>query len=135
MTSQLATIQVHLWVLTGVVCALILANVLCNLRRSGHSDGYQKMKELWEAGKHIELLEYANARLQRSPASPMPLMYKTMALLRLRRLDEAEATVKAFKEAAPTMRTEALSLIGTISELRDAVGLTTHSSGRRSGAA
>ena len=79
MASQLAAIQIHLWVLTGVVCLLIVANVLCNLRHAKRNDDYKKMKQLWEAKKDDELLAYTNTQLQRHPASSMLLMYKTMA--------------------------------------------------------
>ena len=120
MSSQLTVVEIHLWVLTGVVCLLAVGNILCNYRHAKRNDGYPKMKRMWEAGKHPELLAYASARLRRSPASPFPLMYKAMALLRLGRLDEAEATVKQFKEVAPTMHSEATSLLKTVSDLRAA---------------
>ena len=78
------------------------------------------MKRLWESSNHLELLAYTSARLQRTPASAMHLMYKTMVLLALGCLDEAEATAETFKDAAPNMRQEALGLLDSIAEARAA---------------
>ena len=122
MTSQLAAIQIHLWVLTGVVCLLIVANVLCNLSHAKRDDGYHKMKQLWEAKRTEELLAYTNARLQHRPASSMLLMYKAMALLRLARLDEAEVAAQAFKETSPNLHDTAVNLTNSIAELRAKLG-------------
>jgi len=118
MEAQLAAIQIHLWILTGVLGIVLLANIACNVRNSRRNGDYQKMKNLWEGSKHSELLTFTSARLQQSPASSMHLMYKTMALLALGRLDEAEAVAETFKTAAPNMRHEALGLLGSIAEKR-----------------
>jgi hypothetical protein len=122
MAAQLAAMQIHLWVLTCVVGLLVLANILCNYRHARRDDGYRNMKRLWEVGKHTELLAYTSAHLQRAPASSMLLMYKAMALLALRRLDEAEIAAEALKSASPTMRHEALGLLDTIAEGRAGQG-------------
>ena len=120
MAAQLAAMQIHLWILTGVLGILILGNIACNYRNSRNNDNYKKMKRLWESSNHLELLAYTSARLQRTPASAMHLMYKTMALLALGRLDEAEATAETFKDAAPNMRQEALGLLDSIAAARAA---------------
>jgi len=118
MAAQLAAIQIHLWILTGVLGIVLLGSIACNYWSSRPNGDYQKMKSLWETHKHLELLAFTSARLKRSPASSMHLMYKTMALLALGRLDEAEATAETFKAAAPNMRHEALGLLGSIAEKR-----------------
>ncbi|OOG63972.1 hypothetical protein B0E46_08560 [Rhodanobacter sp. B04] len=114
--------QIHLWILTGVLGIVLLGNIACNYRNSRHNGDYQKMKSLWETRKHLELLAFTSARLQRFPASSMHLMYKTMSLLALGRLDEAEAAAETFKDAAPNMRHEALGLLGSIAEKRAGPG-------------
>lgn len=120
MAAQLAAMNIHLWILTGVLGIVILGNIACNYRNSRNNDNYKKMKRLWESRKHLELLAFTSARLQRTPANAMHLMYKTMALLALGRLDEAEAAAETFKDAAPNMRHEWLGLLDSIAEARAA---------------
>ena len=97
---------------------LILAsNILCNYWRNRDDATYKRMKALWEAEKHTELLAFTSHKLKQSPANSLQLMYKTMALMGLGRLDEAKAAAEAFSKAVPTMRKEAIDLREAIAEL------------------
>lgn len=118
MGPELSTIQIHIWILTGVVGALVLWNILYKLTPSAASREAERLKRLRHAKKFTELLAGINEDLQEAPASSVYLMYKVHALLGLGRLGEAECAAWAFKKAAPQLRTSAINLIKLVIDLR-----------------
>ena len=116
MEHELHAIHVHLWGLTGLFALILVALAACNLVRGIEDREYRRMKTLHETGRHLDLLDYAEARLRDAPAAAMPLLYRTMALLALGRFEEARRSALAFRDAAPNMRQEALSLLASVDE-------------------
>lgn len=116
MEHELHAIHVHLWGLTGLFALILVALAACNLVRGIEDREYRRMKTLHETGRHLDLLDYADARLRDAPAAAMPLLYRTMALLALGRFEEARRSALAFRDAAPNMRNEALDLLASIDD-------------------
>lgn len=116
MEHELHAIHVHLWGLTGLFVLILLALAACNLLRQTDDREYRRMKALHEAERHPELLDFTDARLRDAPAAAMPLLYRTMALLALRRYEDARRSALKFRDAAPNMRQEALSLLASVDE-------------------
>ena len=113
---ELHAIHVHLWGLTGLFALILVALGACNLLRQTEDREYRSMKALHETGRHRELLEYVDERLRDAPAAAMPLLYRTMALLALERYEDARNSALKFRDAAPNMRNEALSLLAPVDE-------------------
>lgn len=118
MASQFAALQLHLWILTGVVFVLVVANILCNYRSFRKNDDYRRMKRMAEAGKYEQLLAYVDHQLRLSPDNKFHLMYRAVALIQLARLDEAEEIAENLKTTSSAFHGEAVDLLDSIADLR-----------------
>ncbi len=118
MASQIAALQLQLWILTGIVFVLTVATVLCNYRNFRKNDDYRRMKRMAEAGRYEKLLAYVDLRLRLSPNNKFHLVYRAKALIHLARLDEAEEIAETLKNTSSAFHNEAVNLLDSIADLR-----------------
>jgi len=117
MVGELQTIQVHLWVITGLLTAIFLAAGYCNYSRIKEQNAaapFIHMNDLWEREKFVELREYTSSYLKLRPNTPKALSFHAMVSLHFRDYDEARRAAEKLAKSSPQMRGMASELLAAI---------------------
>ena len=114
MTEQLASIQTHLWVITGLVCLFILIVVLLSYALYEYKRDKRKLHKLAITGNFGDLLAMTERMLNAEPENNDARVYKAIALYGLDRFDEARSVADELFKHAPLHQSEALELINAI---------------------
>jgi hypothetical protein len=117
MAAELEAIQVHLWVLTGLLIVILLAAGFCNYSRVKERSAVtplDHMKDLWEREQFSELRNYTSARLKERPNASEVLMYHAMVLLHFKDYDEARRVTEKLGRSSPQYRKFASSLFEAV---------------------
>jgi hypothetical protein len=117
MEDKLDLIQLHLWLVTGMIVLILISNVLCNLATTKEKRAHDRLRRLWELEKYAELHAITSKELARSPNASTYLMHHVLALVGIGRLSEAREAALKFKKVAPTLRSEAMSMIASIDDM------------------
>lgn len=92
MANQLQIIEIHLWVLTGLLTVILLAAGYCNYSRVKEQavvSPYHRAKDLWEREQFVELHNFTTAYLKERPNTANVLMYDALVAAHFEDYDRA----------------------------------------------
>lgn len=117
MEAELHAIQLHLWILTGLLTAIFLAAGYCNYSRIKAQDSsspYSHMKDLWEREKFAELRDYTSAYLKTRPNASFVLLFHSKVSMHYKDYREARSSAEKLADSSPELRKTALLMIEMI---------------------
>jgi len=117
MAAALQAIQIHLWVLTGLLTVILLAAGYCNysrIKERASVSPLEHMKDLWEREQFSKLRDYTSAYLKARPNASEVLMYHAMVLLHFKDYEEARRVTEKLGRSSPQYRKFASSLFEAV---------------------
>ena len=120
MEDKLDLMHLHLWLVTGILLLILISNIVSSLATTREKRLHDRLRRLWEAEKYCELYEITSEGLRVHPNDSTYLMHHVVALIGVERLEDAREAALRFKRVAPTLRSEAKSLIASIDDMLEA---------------
>lgn len=107
MAIQLQVIEIHLWVLTGLLTVILVAAGYCNYSRMKEKavvSPYQRAKDLWEREQFVELRNYTTAYLKERPNAANVLMYDALVAAHFKEFDQARRDAEKMLRSPGNLR-------------------------------
>ena len=105
MESDLAFIQVQLWVVIALLAFFIASNILCRIFSCGQPKD-ENFGDLWDRGKVDDLLKRTERRLRERPHDIGALYYGARALMAEKRFVEARGHLERLSAIEPSLQRE-----------------------------